>query len=102
MGYIIILSTNYYNTMDKLKMKFSGSKYGEPLEFDIDSENDYVSLSGIFQVGSNLENSNLEGGAKSIYDYIIDPKTNKPRLSKKQLRNTARQMLHSDAMNKLL
>ena len=77
MGYIIILSTNYYNTMDKLKMKFSGSKYGEPLEFDIDSENDYVSLSGVFQVGSNLENSNLEGGAKSIYDYIIDPKTNK-------------------------
>lgn len=77
MGYIIILSTNYYNTMDKLKMKFSGSKYGEPLEFNIDSENDYKSLSGIFQIGSNLEDSNLEGGSRSIYDYIIDPKTNK-------------------------
>ena len=38
MGYTIILSINYYNIMEVLKSKFSGSKYAEPLEFDYEND----------------------------------------------------------------
>tara|TARA_Y100000389_G_scaffold172606_1_gene181140 strand:- start:10159 stop:10434 length:276 start_codon:yes stop_codon:yes gene_type:complete len=70
MGYTIILSINYYNIMEVLKSKFSGSKYAEPLEFDYE-ENDN-SLASLFDL-----NINFNGGGINVYDFIYDPKTNK-------------------------
>ena len=52
MGYTIIFSINYYNIMDILKAKFSGSKYAEPLEFDYKEEK--TTLSSLFDLNINL------------------------------------------------
>jgi hypothetical protein len=70
MGYTIILSINYYNIMEVLKSKFSGSKYAEPLEFDYE-ENDN-SLASLFDL-----NINFNGGGINVYSFIYDPQTNK-------------------------
>jgi len=70
MGYTIIFSINYYNIMDILKAKFSGSKYAEPLEFDYKEEK--TTLSSLFDL-----NINFNGGGLNPFNFIHDPKSNK-------------------------
>ena len=63
MGYTIIFSINYYNIMDILKAKFSGSKYAEPLEFDYKEEK--TTLSSLFDL-----NINFNGGGLNPFNFI--------------------------------
>ena len=80
--------------------KYSGGKLSERLplamrNFGVEEKNPLLdSKNKPKKIGYNTFRHSY-----ATYIREIDPKTKKPRLSKKQLRNTAKQMLHSDAMN---